>query len=139
MGLLDLLDLLDLLVGDLLEVDAHLEEDDLQVEELLEAHNLLGMGTVDIDGVELHILDVGAGLHREVWLQAVIHNSYAMSLLCNKSTSEKMQYSICINRAEQRMHCNNHKSNNPYYIAGSFFIGFYVHRIMYRHFNNVIM
>ena len=43
--------LLDLLVGDLLEVDAHLEEDDLQVEELLEAHNLLGMGTVDIDGV----------------------------------------------------------------------------------------
>ena len=67
--------LLDLLVGDLLEVDAHLEEDDLQVEELLEAHNLLGMGTVDIDGVELHILDVGAGLHREVWLQAVIHNA----------------------------------------------------------------
>ena len=133
--------LLDLLVGDLLEVDAHLEEDDLQVEELLEVHNLLGMGTVDIDGVELHILDVGAGLHREVWLQAVIHNSYAMSLPCNKSTSEKMQYSICItiNRAEQRMHCNNHKSNNPYYIAGSFFIGFYVHRIMYRHFNNVIM
>ena len=134
MGLLDLL-----AVGDLLEVDAHLEEDDLQVEELLEAHNLLGMGTVDIDGVELHILDVGAGLHREVLLQAVIHNSYAMSLPCNKSTSEKMQYSICINRAEQRMHCNNHKSNSPYYIAGSFFIGFYVHRIMYRHFNNVIM
>ena len=131
--------LLDLLVGDLLEVDALLEEDDLQVEELLEAHNLLGMGTVDIDGVELRILDVGAGLHREVWLQAVIHNSYATSLPCNKSTSEKMQYSICINRAEQRMHCNNHKSNNPYYIAGSFFIGFYVHRIMYRHFNNVIM
>ena len=134
--------LLDLLVGDLLEVDGHLEEDDLQVEELLEAHNLLGMGTVDIDGVELHILDVGAGLHREVWLQAAIHNNCkgsALSLLCNKSTSEKMQYSICINRAEQRMHCNNHKSNNPYYIAGSFFIGFYVHRIMYRHFNNVIM
>lgn len=66
--------LLDLLVGDLLEVDAHLEEDDLQVEELLEAHNLLGMGTVDIDGVELHILDVGAGLHREVWLQDVGNN-----------------------------------------------------------------
>jgi hypothetical protein len=67
-------DLLDLLVGDLLEVDVLLEEDDLQVEELLEAHNLLGMGTVDIDGVELRILGVGAGLHREVLLQDVGNN-----------------------------------------------------------------
>ena len=114
----------DLQVDDL-QVDV-LFVDDLQ-EELLVAHNLLGKGTVDIDEVELHILDVGAGLHREVWLQAAIHNNCkgsALSLLCNKSTSEKMQYSICINRAEQRMHYNNHKSNYPYYILGSFFMPF---------------